>query len=63
VTQLKTKDSLLQALREASKRVLTAEELHKQRVSFIWGSLKDSSEVTRARIEQVLAQQEGRKAS
>ena len=63
MTGLKTKDSLLRALREASSQPASAEELHKQRVSFIMGSLKKSSNVTRERVESVLAEQEGRKAS
>jgi|SRR5579864_22101 len=59
MTELKTSESLLATLQKASKRVLTAEELKKQRVSFIMGSLKESSTVTRARIQEVLARQEG----
>jgi len=61
MTELKTRESLLSALRVASERIPTADELRKQRVSFIIGSLKDGSPVTRARIEEVLAAQEGRK--
>jgi hypothetical protein len=58
--ELKTQESLLRALKQAAARRLTAEELEKQRVSFIVGSLKESSAVTRARIREVLAQQEGK---
>lgn len=61
--ELKTKETLLSALRQASMRTPTAEELRKQRVSFIMGSLKESSGVTRARVEEVLAEHEGRKVS
>jgi hypothetical protein len=61
MTELKTSELLLAALEEASKRELTAEELNKQRVSFIMGSLKESSTVTRSRFEEVLAEQEGKK--
>lgn len=60
---LRTKDSLLKALRLASSRMPTPDELHKQRVSFIVGTLKENSGVTRERVEQVLAEHEGRKAS
>jgi hypothetical protein len=63
MTELKTKRSLLDALKRASTNSPTADELHKQRVSFIIGSLKETSNVTRARVEQVLSEQEGRKAS
>lgn len=57
--QLKTDGALLTALRKATTRDLSAQELHDQRVSFVMGSLKESSTVTRAKIEQVLAEQGG----
>jgi hypothetical protein len=63
VTELKTKESLLSALRQAAAQTPTPEELHRQRVSFIMGALKHTSDVTRARVEEVLAQQEGRKVA
>lgn len=61
--ELKTEQSLLDALREASSHTPTAEELQRQRVSFIMGSLKTDSSVTRDRVQKVLAEQEGRKGS
>jgi hypothetical protein len=60
MTTLKTKESTLRALRMASRRELTADELQRQRVSFIMGSLK-SRNVTREKVEELLAKQEGRK--
>lgn len=62
MTQLKTKPSLLEALEKASTRDLTSEEIRQQSVSFIMGTLKDSSDITRAKIEAALDKQEGRKA-
>lgn len=41
----------------------TAEEIEKQRVSFIMGMLKEDSTVTRAKVSQVLAAQQGRKSA
>lgn len=61
MTELHTNEALLQALRAASSREMTAAELHKQRVSFIMSSVSDDSGVTRAQVEQVLERQEGRK--
>lgn len=61
--ELKTEQALLDALRQASSHSPTAEELQQQRVSFIMGSLKSSSSVTRDRVQKVLAEQEGRKGS
>ncbi len=58
---LKTPKSLLDALRDAAGHELTPEEIDQQRVSFIVGSLKETNNVTRARVQEVLAQQEGKK--
>ena len=49
MTELKTREELLSALRRASTRELSAQELHNQRVSFVMGSLKEESGITRAR--------------
>jgi len=63
VTELKTRESLLDALREAAKRPMSAEELHRQRVSFIMGSLSADSTISRDEVEDILAKHEGRKVS
>ncbi len=60
MTNLKTREKLLNALKDASKREITPEQLHNQRISFIMGSLDEDSRVTRAQVQQVLARQEGR---
>ncbi len=59
---LKTKPSLLEALRKASTQNLSAEEIRQQSISFIMGTVKDTSTITHARIRNVLEKQEGRKA-
>lgn len=61
MTELKTDESLLNALRSAAKRVPSAEELEQQRVSFVMGSLGRKSTTTRAQVEEMLAKQEGKK--
>lgn len=63
MTDLKTDKQLLENLRAAASRKLTAEELYKQRVSFIMGSLSESSTVTRAQVTKALADIEGRKSA
>jgi hypothetical protein len=60
---LKTDESLLDALKRASTHSQTADEVERQRVSFIMGSLKTSSGVTRAQVQEILAQHEGKRAS
>jgi hypothetical protein len=57
--QIKTQETLLSALRKASAHPVTPEELHAQRVSFIMGSVKAESGITREQVQQVLAKQEG----
>lgn len=61
MTDLKTSESLLKALRNSATRVPTAAELEKQRVSFVMGSLGQNSTATRAQVEEMLAKQEGKK--
>jgi hypothetical protein len=59
MADLKTSEALLNALREASARPVSPSELHAQRVSFIMGSVKADSGITREQVQQVLAKQEG----
>jgi hypothetical protein len=61
MTELKTKESLLSALRAATTRAPTADEINRQRVSFIIGTLKETSGVTRSKVQEVLDKQEGKK--
>jgi|HubBroStandDraft_1064217.scaffolds.fasta_scaffold215381_1 hypothetical protein len=61
MTELKTPPAFLKALRKSATRELTPKELHNQRVSFIMGSVKESSGITRAQVERVLAPQAERK--
>jgi hypothetical protein len=59
LVELKTKPTLLHALKNTSSRRLSADEVHQQRVSFIFGSIKRASGVTKSQIEEVLAGLEG----
>jgi hypothetical protein len=59
MTELKTSQHLLDALRSAASQKVSSEELHAQRVSFIMGSVKPESGITREQVQQVLAKQEG----
>lgn len=59
VTDLKTDPALLQKIETLKEWKPSAEELRKQRISFIIGSLGKSSSVTREKIEDVLNMQVG----
>ncbi|MGA2493734.1 MAG: hypothetical protein ABSF67_12375 [Roseiarcus sp.] len=63
MTKLKTDPGLLQKLMAAASHDLTTEQLRKQRVSFIMGSLKRESPITRDKIQKVLAAHEGDKSA
>lgn len=58
--ELKTDRSLLAALKKAEGHKLTPREIERQRVSFIMGSIKMTSGVTRERVQEVVAQQIGK---
>ena len=62
MADLRTNEALLRALKIASATPTTPEALHRQRVSFIMGIVKEDSGITRARVEEVLAEQEGKRA-
>jgi hypothetical protein len=53
---------LLKAMEDAAKPKLSSEEIHAQRVSFVLSSLSKDSRVTRAEVERILSDQEGRAA-
>ena len=56
---LKTDPALLSKLEHAAERKPTPSEMLEQRVSFVYGSLKDSSGVSRERVRQVILEQTG----
>lgn len=60
---IRTSPELLRAIREASTRVQTADEIRQQRISFVYGSLGAKSSVTRAQVENALERHEGRVAA
>lgn len=61
-TDIKTDDALLRRLAGAGLVKLTREQLRKQRVSFIYGSLPKDTTITRQQIENVLSGVEGEAA-
>jgi hypothetical protein len=56
---LKTDEALLNRLHKATVQSATKEELHKQRVSFVYGNLPDDSTITKQQVEAALARIEG----
>lgn len=59
---IKTDSDLLDRLSAAQQTHLTREQLRRQRVSFIYGSLPKDSLITRQQIESVLEKFEGEAA-
>lgn len=59
---IKTEPSLLKRLHASAGKSLTREQMFKQRVSFIYGSLPQDSTITRQQIVEVLSGEEGQAA-
>jgi hypothetical protein len=59
---IKTDSKLIERLRN-SGRYVTREQLRRQRVSYIMGSLPQDSTITRREIERILEQNEGDSAA
>jgi molecular chaperone DnaK (HSP70) len=59
MSDLMTDPKVLLRLEEAARRALTAAQVHRQKVSFIMGSLGDDSTITRSKVEEVLRRLEG----
>ena len=58
IKQQQTNPELLIALFKSIQHKSSKEEIHKRRVSFIVGSMKPNSTVTREEIERILTKQE-----
>ena len=56
---LKTDQKLLDRLSASARGGVTKEELHKQRVSYVYGNLPKESTATRKQVEEALARIEG----
>lgn len=54
VAELKTDPELLRSLHEAAQRKPTAEEALEQRASFVVGSLKSDSGMTREEVKRLI---------
>lgn len=59
IVGMKSNAKLLQKLKQASEKKQTPQEIREQRVSFIYGSIDNKKGVTRSRIQEILAEQEG----
>ncbi|WP_141749548.1 hypothetical protein [Duganella phyllosphaerae] len=63
IETIRTSPDLLRAIKEASTKTQTADEIRQQRISFVYGSLGAKSSVTRAQVESALERHEGRVAA
>ena len=59
VSTLKTDAKLLDQIEAAAHHRLSASDIMEQRVSFVYGSLKEDSGVTREQVRKVLLGQQG----
>jgi hypothetical protein len=61
MTELRTNDALLTALKAATSRKPSFDQLDKQRLSFVMGALPENNGMTRVQVQSVIERQEGRK--
>jgi hypothetical protein len=60
---LKTSDDLLEKLRRATRVELSEDAIRRQRVSYVFGAINSSDDVTKEKVEEILARHEGRKVA
>jgi len=60
---LKTDPVLLAALQRALALPQNPADIDQQRLSFVMGSLKSTNGITRAKVQEILSKQEGRKVA
>lgn len=51
---------IIKALKQAAKIKMTAEEIHKQKISFVFGMTGDKNNITKDKIEKIVLEHEGR---
>lgn len=61
-SNIKTDKGLIERLKKSSQYV-TSEQLRRQRISYIMGSLPKDSSITRGQIEKILDENEGKSAA
>ncbi len=57
--QPKTDPALLERLARAAKHEMTPEEIHRQRVSFVYGNLPQNNSMTKNQVAAAIARLEG----
>ena len=57
---LQTDSRLLAKLKESAGAPMTADEIHRQRVSYVMGTLNADSTLTREKVEALLLAKEGK---
>ena len=63
VENIYTSKELLEKMRAASRRHPSEQDILKQKVSFILGAVSSDSDITKEKVEEVLARHEGRRIS
>lgn len=61
-TNLKTDQHFLDRLNRAAKHRMTADEIRRQRASFVYGNLPASNTMTKAEVAAALARFDGEQA-
>lgn len=59
LTGLRSSERLLESLGRATARGVSKADVKEQRVSFIYGQIRDKAQITREQIREILARSEG----
>jgi len=62
IAQQKTDPALLERLQRAARHEMTADEIRRQRVSFVYGNLPPDNPMTRLQVASAIARHEGEAA-
>ena len=62
IEQPNTDPALLERLERAARHEMTAEEIRRQRVSFVYGNLPHKNPMTRCQVASAIARHEGEAA-
>lgn len=62
MTNTTTDPKLLDALKKAAGRKMTAAQVREQRISFVMSAVTEGSEVSRADVEKIIDEREGNAA-
>ena len=59
-SKITTDPELIERLRKAASREMTADEIHAQKVSWVYGQLPHDSEITKDQVDIIIRNMDGK---